>query len=161
MLDHLDRKILSLLQLDGRMANKEIAANVGLVPSATSERLKKLRERGYIRSIEARLEPARVDFGMLAFVFVRTDEPTSGSETGHVLAKIPEVQEVFNVAGEDCYLIKVRTRDAKSLSHLLREKVGRIKSVMSTRTTIVLESYKETCALPIVENGNGTSKPER
>lgn len=154
MLDQLDRRILSLLQGDGRMANKEVAANVGLVPSATSERLKKLRERGYIKSIEARLDPARVDFGLLAFVFVRTNEPTSGSETGHVLARIPEVQEVFNIAGEDCYLIKIRTRDAKSLSQLLRDKVGRIPSVVSTRTTIVLESYKETCALPIAENGH-------
>ena len=156
MLDHLDRKILSLLQQDGRMANKEVAAHVGLVPSATSERLKKLRERGYIRSIEARLDPARVDFGLLAFVFVRTSEPTSGSETGHVLARIPEVQEVFNIAGEDCYLIKVRTRDAKSLSQLLRDKVGRIPAVVSTRTTIVLESYKETVALPITENGHSS-----
>jgi Lrp/AsnC family leucine-responsive transcriptional regulator len=155
MLDHLDRKILALLQEDGRMANKEVAARVGLVPSATSERLRKLRDRGYIRSIEARLDPQKVGYGMLAFVFVRTNELVGGMKTGNVLATIPEVQEVYNVAGEDCYLIKVRTRDTQSLSQLLRDKVGRIESVTSTRTTIVLEAYKETCALPVADfNGH-------
>jgi Lrp/AsnC family leucine-responsive transcriptional regulator len=157
MLDHLDRKILALLQEDGRMANKEVAARVGLVPSATSERLRKLRDRGYIQSIEARLDPRKVDFGMLAFVFVRTNELVGGMKTGSVLATIPEVQEVYNVAGEDCYLIKVRTRDTQSLSHLLRDKVGKIESVTSTRTTIVLEAYKETCALPVAES-NGHAR---
>lgn len=149
MLDKVDRKILALLQQDGRMANKELAGHVGLVPSATSERLKRLRERGYIHSIEARLNPDLIDFGLLAFVYVRTSEASVGSEVGKLLADIAEVQEVFNIAGEDGYLIKVRTRDAKSLSTLLRDKVGNILHVVSTRTTIVLESYKETCALPI------------
>lgn len=167
MLDPVNRKILSLLQSDGRMANKELAGHVGLVPSATSERLKRLRERGYIHSIEARLEPGLVDFGLLAFVYVRTNETSIGSEVGNLLAEIPEVQEVYNISGEDCYLIKVRTRDARALSELLRNKVGHIVNVVSTRTTIVLESYKETCALPIESeaygagsgytNGNGDS----
>ena len=156
MLDHLDRRILALLQEDGRMANKEVAARVGLVPSATSERLRKLRDRGYIQSIEARLDPRKVEFSMLAFVFVRTNELVGGMKTGTVLATIPEVQEVYNVAGEDCYLIKVRTKDTQSLSHLLRDKVGKIESVTSTRTTIVLEAYKETCALPVAP-ANGHS----
>jgi len=156
MLDHLDRKILALLQEDGRMANKEVAARVGLVPSATSERLRKLRDRGYIQSIEARLDPRMVDFGMLAFVFVRTNELVGGMKTGSILATIPEVQEVYNVAGEDCYLIKVRTKDTQSLSQLLRDKVGTIESVTSTRTTIVLEAFKETCALPVAATNGHT-----
>ena len=150
MLDELDRSILSLLQKDGRMANKEVAQQVGLVPSATSERLR-------IRSIEARLDPQKVDFSLLAFVFVRTNEMVSGCRTGEELARIPEVQEAYNIAGEDCYLIKVRTRDAESLSLILREKVGQIESVVSTRTTIVLETCKETCALPVTPGtGNGS-----
>lgn len=151
-LDELDRRILTVLQEDGRMANKEIARRIGLVPSATSERLRKLRERGVISRFETRLDPVLVGCGLLAFVFVRTDEMVKGKSTGEDLAEIPEVLEVFNVAGEDCYLIKVRTKDPSSLSTVLREKVGSIETVISTRTTIVLESYKETVSLPL---GNG------
>ena len=96
--------------------------------------------------------------GLLAFVFVRTDEMVKGKSTGEDLAEIPEVLEVFNVAGEDCYLIKVRTKDPSSLSKVLREKVGSIETVISTRTTIVLESYKETVSLPI-GNGHANEMP--
>ena len=149
MLDAIDKKILTALQEDARMANKEIAARVGIVPSATSERLRKLRERGVIKSFEARLDADRLSFGLVAFVFVRTNEMVRGCDTGKDLAAIPEVQEVFNVAGEDCYLLKVRTRDTLSLSKVLREKIGVLEAVTATRTTIVMESYKETCRLPL------------
>ena len=58
----------------------------------------------------------------------------------------PEVLEVHHVAGDDCYLIKVRARDAEHLGQLLRTRFGRIPGVRSTRTTIVLETVKETLA---------------
>ncbi len=152
-LDELDKKILTVLQEDGRMPNKEISNRVGLVPSATSERLRKLKENGYIKSFETRLNTDKIGYGLVAFVFVRTNEMASGFKTGVELAKIPEVQEVFNVAGEDCYLIKIRTRNTHSLGQILREKVGTIESVIHTRSTIVMESYKETCAIPLNVNG--------
>ncbi len=153
MLDKIDRQILNLLQEDARISNKELSNRIGLVPSATSERLRKLKENGVIEKFEARLNAARLDHGLLAFIFVRTNEIASGSEAGEELARIPEVQEVYNVAGEDCYFLKVRTRTTKTLSHLLKKKIGAIDSVESTRTTIVMESYKETCAIPIdIEN---------
>jgi Lrp/AsnC family leucine-responsive transcriptional regulator len=59
------------------------------------------------------------------------------------LARIPEVLEVHHVAGEDCYLLKVRTRDAEHLGQLLRQQIASTPSVTSTRTTIVLETVKE------------------
>jgi Lrp/AsnC family leucine-responsive transcriptional regulator len=68
---------------------------------------------------------------------------------GALLAQIPEVQEVHHVAGEDCYLVKVRVADTEALGALLREKVGAVKNVRSTRTTIVLGTLKETHRLPI------------
>lgn len=167
MIDKIDRQILILLQEDGRMANKEISYRIGLVPSATSERLRKLKERGYITSFEARLNYTKLGCAMTAFIFVRTGETAGCWDTGKALAEIPEVQEVFNVAGEDCYMAKVRTRDTQSLGRLIREKIGAIESVISTRTTIVLETYKETCRLPLElelfggdngKNGNNRSK---
>jgi Lrp/AsnC family leucine-responsive transcriptional regulator len=149
MIDQVDKQILELLQEDARMPNKEIAYRVGLVPSATSERLKRLRERGFIKSFETRLDPAKVGCKLLAFVFVRTNELGGGWSTGGELAQIPEIQEVYNIAGEDCYLIKIRANDTGALTEIIRDKVGAIKSIVSTRTTIVMETYKETCRVPI------------
>lgn len=149
IVDTKDREILEILQQDGRIANKEIAARVGLTASATSERMKKLKESGAIRGFETRINEAAIGFGLIAFVFVRTDEIAAETVIGDELAMIPEAQEVFNVAGEDCYLLKVRTQSPQSLSKLLREKIGSINGVTSTRTTIVMEAFKETCKLPL------------
>jgi Lrp/AsnC family leucine-responsive transcriptional regulator len=60
------------------------------------------------------------------------------------LAAFPEILEVHHVAGEDCYLVKIRTRDAEDLGSILRKRIGQIRGVQSTRTTIVLETVKET-----------------
>ncbi len=166
MIDKTDLQILLALQEDGRMSNKEIAARVELAPSATSERLKKLKERGVIRKIEARLNTDVLEHGLVAFIHVRTDELPGVGDAGIELARIPEAQEVFNVAGEDCYLVKVRTKNTESLSVVLRDKIGAIESVTSTRTTIVMQSFKETCAIPLEDctvkenrrqSGNGQS----
>ncbi len=151
MIDKTDLQILLALQEDGRMSNKEIAARVNLAPSATSERLKKLNDRGLIRKIEARLDSGALGYGLVAFIHVRTDELPGTGDAGTELAQIPEALEVYNVAGEDCYLVKVRTKDTESLSLILRDKIGAIESVTSTRTTIVMQSFKETCAIPLTE----------
>jgi Lrp/AsnC family leucine-responsive transcriptional regulator len=74
-------------------------------------------------------------------------------DTGLTLAAIPEVLEVHHVAGEDCYLLKVRARDAQHLGSLLRQRLGRIPGVVSTRTTVVLETVKETVRLPLTVAG--------
>ena len=161
ILDEMDKKILTVLQEDARMPNKEISNRVNLVPSATSERLRKLKERGFIKSFETRLDTEKIGYGLVAFVFVKTSEMAHGSHIGEQLAKVPEAQEVFNVAGEDCYLVKIRTKNTSSLGRILREKIGIIPEVLSTRSTIVMESYKETCAIPIECNGNGTISEEK
>jgi Lrp/AsnC family leucine-responsive transcriptional regulator len=66
------------------------------------------------------------------------------------LAKIPEVQEVHSVAGEDCYLVKVRTADSAHLIELMRTEFAKIPTIQSTKTTIVLETVKEEQKLMIV-----------
>jgi Lrp/AsnC family leucine-responsive transcriptional regulator len=89
----------------------------------------------------------------VAFVAVRSDERESGCSTGDRLAEIPEVQEVHHIAGDDCYLVKVRTADTEALGVLLRETISAIPSVRSTRTTIVLNTLKETAKLPLERLG--------
>ena len=151
MIDDTDRAILRILQTDARTSNAEIARQVGMAPSATFERLRKLEERGVLLGYAPRLRPEALGLGLLAFVHVRSDEPGGAPETERRLAEIPEAEEVHHVAGEDCFLIKVRVADTGALGRLLREQVGAIPGVRSTRTTIVLATVKEGAPLPIAE----------
>jgi Lrp/AsnC family leucine-responsive transcriptional regulator len=148
-IDETDLHILSLLQANARISNAEIARQVGLAPSATLERLRKLESRGVVRGYFARLDARALGYPLLAYVFVRSDERIGDGTTGARLAAIPQVQEVHHIAGEDCYLVKVRATDPEQLGRLLRESFGAIPAVRSTRTTIVLETIKEEMEVPV------------
>jgi Lrp/AsnC family leucine-responsive transcriptional regulator len=142
MIDGIDRKILQIMQDDGRVSNAEVARRIGMAPSAVLERVRKLEERGVIRGYSARLCPKGLDRSLLAFIFVQSDEGVCETATG-------EVQEVHHVAGEDCFLVKVRVRDTDALTRLMRERLGASGKIRSTRTTIVLDTVKETNTLPL------------
>ena len=154
MINETDKQILKIVQQDARISNAEIARQVGLAPSAVLERMRKLEERGMIRGYAADIDPRQVGFGLTVFVSVRTSDC---AKVEGALSAIPEVLEVHDVAGEDCYLLKVRTKDTEELAKLLREKIKTIPNVLGTRTTVVLKTFKETTALPldkvIPENG--------
>jgi Lrp/AsnC family leucine-responsive transcriptional regulator len=149
MFDAIDATLLSILQSDARTTNADLARRVAMAPSAVLERVRKLEARGLIGAYEARLDPAALGYGLLAFMFVQSDERVGSAETGAALASIPEVQEVHHIAGEDCYLAKVRVADTAALGRLLRDRIGTIPTVRATRTTIVLETVKESATLPL------------
>jgi Lrp/AsnC family transcriptional regulator, leucine-responsive regulatory protein len=149
MIDDVDIEILKIVQRDARESVAEIARHVGMAPSAIHERMRKLEARGIIEGYEARICPAALGLGLVAFIFVRVDERVGQQHAGQQLAALPEVQEVHHVAGEDCYLVKVRVADTEALSRLLREQFGAIESIRSTRSTIVLTTMKETARLPL------------
>lgn len=159
MIDDIDKNILTIIQRAGRESNAEIARQVGLAPSAVLERMRKLEERGIIRGFHASVDPKAVGFGLTAFVFVRTNE--CGDGTDLKLADIPEVLEVHDVAGEDSYLLKVRAADPEDLARLLREKLKSIPTVVTTRTTVVLQTVKETSELPLDHCVAPTAKAKR
>lgn len=149
MNDEIDRHIVNVIQRDARISIAEIARQLGMAPSGILERLRKLEARGVITGYEARLNPHALGRGLLAFVFVRADERVGSGEIGKQLAMIPDVQEVHHIAGEDCYLVKVRVENTEALARLLRERFGALDAVRSTRTTIVLTTIKETATLPV------------
>jgi len=142
MIDETDRQILKILQQNARTSNAEIARQIDMAPSAVLERIRRLEAKGVIQGYEARINPEALGLGLLAFVFVRSIEFENERE---LLAQIPEVQEVHHIAGEDCFLLKVRTPDAKTLGRLLRQRFG----AHSTRTTVVLETVRESAQLPL------------
>ena len=154
-MDAIDAKILTILQNDARTSNAAIARDLDMAPSAILERIKKLQAKGAIRGYEAKLEPKELGMDLLAFVFVDTDEVGMEMSTGQALADLPEVQEVHHICGEDCYLVKVRASSTEALGRLLREGFGRVERVKGTRTTIVLNTIKETGRLPVRLESNG------
>ena len=150
MIDEMDRRILSLLQQDARLANAEIARRVGMAPSATLERLRKLEERGVIEGYEVRLDPRKLGLGLTAFIYVKSNDK-GGEDTGERLRQHPNALEVHHIAGEDCFLVKVRATDAEDLGRMLRSDFSQIPGVVSTRTTIVLGTLKESLRIPVPE----------
>jgi Lrp/AsnC family transcriptional regulator, leucine-responsive regulatory protein len=149
MIDSTDREILKILQQNARVSNAEIARQVRMAPSAILERIRKLEARGVIKGYEVRIDPEALGLNLLAYILVRTKDFGGELRTGEALASIEEVQEVHHIAGEDCYLVKARVRDARTLGRLLRERFASGGGISNTRTTIVLETLHETTRLPI------------
>jgi len=142
MLDVKDKQILNILQANSRTTNAEIARRVGMAPSAVLDRTRKLEDSGIILSYEARLNTKKLGLGLTTFIFIRTDENIGSTAIGEEMSKIPQVQEVHFVAGEFCYLLKVRVRDTDALSDLLRV-LGGIKGIKDSRTTLILQPLHE------------------
>jgi len=148
-LNDVDLQILNMLQEDARISNVEIARRLKMAPSGILERIRKLKENGIILDFTTRLNPKALEMGLIAFVFLKTGSADEKWDIGSLLAAIPEVQEVHDIAGDDCYIIKIRTKDTDSLYQLLRDKFGTISAITSSRTTIVLRTSKETAKIPL------------
>lgn len=148
-LDHIDLRILQLMQENARIPNVDMAKQLEMAPSAVLERVKKLEQKQVILHYTTGINPAAIGQKLLAFIFIRTKDGFGSGTTGAALAKIEEVQEVHNIAGDDCYLVKVRTADSASLMALMRSKFAQIHTIQSTKTTIVLETVKEEQKLTI------------
>ena len=134
-LDKIDLTILAALQTNARLQNTELAKKCGMAPSAVLERVKKLEQKGIIKNYVARIDPAAINLKLLAFVFIKSSEGPGDAATARLIAKIPEVLEVHHIAGEDCFLVKVRTADAASLMNLMRNSFQKIPNIASTKST--------------------------
>ena len=141
--DDIDKKILAILIRDATTSKSEIGKRIGVAQSVVSERVKKLRQSGLIERYETRLSARGLGFGTLAYVFIVERKPTIGVSTGESLASVTGVEEVHKIAGEDCFLLKIRARDAEELGQILDTEVNSIETVAGTRTTIVLKTIKE------------------
>src|SRR4051794_9408312 len=109
-LDAVDLEILDMLQENARISNADMARKLNLAPSAVLERVKKLEQKNVITGYTAKINPAALQQKLLAFILIRSSEGfTCSSNTAEALARIPEVQEVHHIAGEDCFLVKIRT----------------------------------------------------
>ncbi|MBI1199897.1 MAG: winged helix-turn-helix transcriptional regulator [Phenylobacterium sp.] len=150
-LDDTDRRLLRALQADGRISNAELAERCNLSASACSDRVRRLREAGYITGFAALVDPGKVERGVLIFVEVVLDRTTPEVfETFAAAARrAPDILECHMVAGGFDYLIKSRVRDLAAWRTFLEDVLVRIPGVRETRTYAVLEEVKSTTRLPI------------
>ncbi|TPI43852.1 Lrp/AsnC family transcriptional regulator [Mesorhizobium sp. B3-1-6] len=150
-LDQFDRKILALLQDDARFTNNDLAERVNLSPSQCSRRRLRLEDDGYIKGYRAVLDRDRLGFSLVNVISVTlaTHNRDNARRFGELVARLPEVQEAHALTGEMDYILKVVTRDLKSLSEFVNGVLLPHESVQHVKTAIVLETLKETGALPI------------
>ncbi len=150
-IDRIDRKILKLLQGDGRIATVDLAERVGLSPTSTSERMKRLQREGYIAGFGARLDPHRLGLELLVFVEVSLDKTTPDvfEKFAEAVRRAPEVLECHMVAGGFDYLVKTRVADMAAYRRFLGEILLALPGVKETRTYAVMEEVKSDGMLPV------------
>ena len=150
-LDDTDRRLLRVLQADGRITNAELAKRCNLSPAATFDRVRRLRERGFILGYAALLDPAKVDRALLIFVEVVLDRTTGEvfEDFAKAVLRAPEILECHMVAGGFDYLIKARVRDMEAYRNFLGDILVKMPGVRETRTYAVLEEVKSTVQLPL------------
>lgn len=142
-LDELDLRILGVLVRDGRTPASQVADEVGLSRPAVAERIEKLERQGVIRGTTAVVEPAALGRTITAFVSARGGTlSTKAWQAFRAIMRGDEVLEVHTVAGDDCYLMKVRTDSIGSLNELVSKLTSPPLS-LATRTTIVMQTHCE------------------
>ena len=150
-LDRTDRRILGLLQAEGRISTVDLADRVGLSPTSTSERLKRLQREGFVRGFRAVLDPQRLGLELLAFVEVSLDKTTPDvfEKFAQAVRRAPEVLECHMVAGGFDYLVKTRVADMAAYRRFLGEVLLALPGVKETRTYAVMEEVKSDGVLPV------------
>lgn len=150
-IDGYDRKILALLQDEGRLTNNELAERVHLSASQCSRRRQRLEDEGLIRGYRAVLDRDRLGFSLVNMVSVTlaTHNRDNARRFAELLSRLPEVLEAHALTGEMDYILKIVTPDLKSLSDFVNGVLLPHESVQHVKTAVVLETLKETTALPI------------
>lgn len=142
-LDELDHRIVALLLKDARTPAAQIAEQIGLSRPAVADRLDKLERQGVIRGTTAVVDPTAIGRGVTAFVSARGATLSSAAwKKFRELMAGDQILEVHTVAGDDCYLMKVRAESISALNTLVQQLTTAPLS-LATRTTIVMETHCE------------------
>ncbi|MEO0028405.1 MAG: Leucineresponsive regulatory protein [Pseudomonadota bacterium] len=150
-IDRIDRRILDVMQRDGRISNLKLAEAVSLSPTAVLARVQRLTKEGFILGYEARLNPLKLGAGMLVFVEVLLDRTTPNvfEQFKAAVQVRDEIMECHMVAGGFDYLLKTRTADMNSYREFAGSVLWQLPGVRETRTYAVMEEVKNSTAIPI------------
>lgn len=151
-MNDIDRKILAALQVDARLTNNDLADWVGMSASQCSRRRAQLEADGYITGYHARLDREKMGFGLTSIISVTLASHTADNSRSiqTIFADLPEVQEAHAMTGDMDYYVKVVTKDLKSLSAFINDKLLVHDVVQQVKTAVSLQTLKETGSVPVL-----------
>ena len=151
-LDSTDKKILHILQLEGRIANNELASRIGLTTTPTLERVKRLEREGIIEEYTAKINRESVGRGLTVFVTVTLSahQLNSMKEFTSAVKAIPEILACYNTTGDGDFLLHVVAKDTKDYEKLMRTKITTLPDVQRLHTSILSNTIKEESLIPIL-----------
>jgi len=154
-LDRIDRKILTILQQNARITNKELASQLGLSPPPTLERVKKLESSGFITGYRAQLDPKKIDLGTVMMVSVSLHQHSQAAidDFYRAVEALDEVLECYHVTGDDDFMLKVVCKDIVEYELFVREKLAPLNSLGKIKSSVVLSTLKNASRYPIREPG--------
>ena len=150
-LDAIDRAILNELQIDGRLANVELAQRVHLSPSACLRRVKALEDAGVVDRYVALLNPKAVGRHGTSYTIINLEstQPARLEAFERAVRDTPEILDCFYVAGSNDYLVRFAYRDAEDLERFHAEVLPRLPGVLRSNSMLVLRTVKKTTALAL------------
>ncbi|WP_240910179.1 Lrp/AsnC family transcriptional regulator [Desulfopila sp. IMCC35008] len=152
-MDKTDRKILNILQENGRITNSKLAAEIGISPPAMLERVKRLEASGMICNYTALIDRERAGFGLLAIIIISVslNQITSLGKVKEKLVDLEEVMECYQLTGDVDFLLKVAVRDMPMYTAFINDKLTSIPGIQNIRTSFVLDTLKSTTVLHLEE----------
>ncbi|MDE1156554.1 MAG: Lrp/AsnC family transcriptional regulator [Acidobacteriaceae bacterium] len=145
-LDEIDQHILRILQEQGNIANTELADLVGLTPAPCLRRVQRLREDGIIRKFTIEVDNKKLGYQLAAIVEISLEKHTTEAGNSFLAAirKMPEIQSCHLVTGDFDFNLRVVVRDLEEYQKLVWERMHSVKGIKTIRSTIILNTYKET-----------------
>ena len=150
-LDGFDIRLLASLQTDSRLTNQELAERVGLSASQCSRRRTRLEAEGFIRSYASQADREKLGYGLTVFVSVmlNTHNRNNARKFAELVRRLPNVLEAHALTGEMDYQIKLVAKNLRELSDIINNDLMPHDSVQTVKSSIVLDTIKETTALPL------------
>jgi len=151
-LDRYDRRILELLQHDGRLSNQELAERIGLSPSPCLRRVRALEEAGLIAGYRALVDARKLGLSLTALIHISMDRhtPERFANFDAKIRAMPEVLECLLITGQDAdYQVKVIVRDMDAYQELLLNKITRIAGVTGVHSSFVLRHVVDHAVIPV------------
>jgi len=154
MLDNTDKKILTILQNDGRITNSRLAQLVGLSPPAVLERVRRLEKAGVIEKYVAILDRSQAGFAIQTIVMVCLSHHQTPSlqNVKERLTQMEEVLEVHQLTGEVDFLLKVAVKDMHAYTDFVNNKLSGIPGIQNVKTSFILDTLKNNTALPLAHD---------
>ncbi|MDH5476007.1 MAG: Lrp/AsnC family transcriptional regulator [Cyclobacteriaceae bacterium] len=150
-LDAIDRRILEILQKNGKITNAQLAIEVGLSPAPTLERVKKMERNGVIESYHAKLNHTSIGIGVSTFVLATLKSHNRKHLEYFVecINEIDEVVECHHITGAGDFILKIVCKDIQAYQQLMLEKVSDIEVVDNLQSMISMSTYKDSKVMPI------------